>query len=208
MREPPGVAWGSVGRPKEMRQAVTEDEIREAIVSLTEVDLVRLERFAFWRIQMIGGTTYGHDAKDLLYEAIVRTLDGRRTWNRVAVDFKGHLIGVIRSVCSEWKEKSKTEKHKELLFESDLVGILDCNTTDPLRSLTPPPRRPEDILEAQDSVAAVRKFFQDDKLVLEIIDGLEEGMAGPDIRQVLGISQKELETAKRRLHRSISKIFS
>ena len=191
-----------------MGRSATDAEVREAIGSLTDADLARLGSFAWWRVQAIGKAARGNKREDLLQEAIVRTLDGRRTWNRSAVDFIGHLIGVMRSIASEWAESLEAEKHEEPLLESELIGAPEDPALNPYRTATSPKPGPERIAEARDAVTAIKDSFRDDRLVQEIISGLEEGLSGPEIKEILGISQKTLETVMRRLRRWSPKILS
>jgi DNA-directed RNA polymerase specialized sigma24 family protein len=190
-----------------MGRSATNAEVREAIGSLTDAELTRLGRYAWWRVQAIGKGARGNKHEDLLQEAIVRTLDGRRTWNRSAVDFIGHLIGVIRSIASEWAESLEAERHEEPLLETELVRNPDGTDVNPFQSVVSPAPGFEKTFEAQDSVSFIREFFRDDPEVLEIMEGLAAELKGPEICEILGISRTAYETVMRRLRRSLPKIF-
>lgn len=190
-----------------MGRSATDAEVREAVGSLTDTDLARLGSYAWWRVQAIGKAARGNKREDLLQEAIVRTLDGRRTWNRSAVDFIGHLIGVMRSIASEWVESLEAERHEEPLLESELVGNPDGTAVNPFQSAILPAPGFEKTLEAKDSVSAIRDFFRDDPEVLEIMEGLAAELKGPEICEILGITRTAYETVMRRLRRGLPKIF-
>lgn len=204
LRSRPGTAKG-VDR---MAKPASTAEIEEAIRALTEADYGRLKGFSRWRLAAIGRAAAGNTWEDLLQEAMTRTLAGSRVWNKEAVDFVRHLIGVIRSLCSELAEKLSAEKHEEPVFESELVGATDDparNRYQMAQSSKPGPGR---IAEASDAVVAIKDRFRDDRLTMDVIIGLEEGLSGPEIKEVLGISQKTLETIMRKLRRWSPKILS
>lgn len=190
-----------------MGRSATDAEVREAIGSLTDADLTRLGRYAWWRVQAIGRGARGNKQEDLLQEAIVRTLDSRRTWNRSAVDFIGHLIGVMRSIASEWAESLEAERHDEPLLESELVRDPDGTDINPFQSAVSHAPGFEKTLEAQDRISVIRDFFRDDSEVLEIMEGLAAELKGPEICEILGISRTTYETVMRRLRRGLPKIF-
>lgn len=124
------------------------------------------------------------------------------------MNFVGHLMGVVRSLCSELAEELTAEKNEEPMFESELVGVSEDPEFNPFRMAASPMPGPERIVEAQDAVAAIRDTFCDDRILQEVISGLNEGLSGPDIKEILGISQKTLETVMRRLRRWSPKILS
>src|SRR5579859_7530739 len=74
----------------------TRQEIDEAINSLSAEDLVRLKRFAEWRVRGIGRGSSERGADELLQDAVMATLAGcegnrrGRRWN-MRVDFVKHL---------------------------------------------------------------------------------------------------------------------
>jgi DNA-directed RNA polymerase specialized sigma24 family protein len=183
-------------------------EVENAIRALTDADSGRLKNFAKKRLQAIGRAAAGNDQEDILHEAIMRTLDDRRHWNKHAVSFVEHLMGVIRSVCSGLAEKMETQKHEEPLLESELEEDSEDPAVNPYHIAASTKLGPARIAEAKDTLVVVKETFRDDPVVLEIISGLEEGLNGPEIKEILGISQNDLEAAMRKLRRSKSKILA
>jgi len=191
-----------------MAEPASTAEIEEAIRSLTDQDAGRLKRYTIRRLAAIGRAARGKDWEDLLQEGITRTLAGTRAWNKNAVTFVGHLMGVSRSICSEMAEKLTAEKNEEPMSESELIGAAKNPALNPYQLAISPMPTAEEITETRDAVDAIKRSFRDDPLVLDIVSALEEGFNGPEIKEVLGISQKDLETAMRRLRRAVPKVLS
>lgn len=189
-------------------QAATKAEIVEAINLLTEGDLARLASFAKARLYVIQTASCGQNEDDLLQEAIMKTLVGDRKWNKGRYNFKEHLFGAIRSISSAWAERAKSKKNKEPDFEPDIVVVSDADANKSHQSEEDAALRKEAELAAEKDAARIKKYFKGESRILEIIEGLEEGMTGTEICEVLGINRTEYETAMRRLRRNLPKVFS
>jgi len=162
-------------------RAATPDEVRAALDALGEADLVRLEKFARYRIRGLGRKAEGRDHDDLLGEAIRDTLDPeKRRWNK-DVSFVRHLVGAMRSISSHWREQFD---ENEPLLESELL-----QTTD--------------ILAAKEELERIEKAVADDTVVSDILGGLRAEMLAGEIREVLGLSVIEYETAMKRFRRRV-----
>src|ERR1043165_7035542 len=85
--------------------AATREEVVAAVEALTHHEYLRLEQDARWRIRGRGRAARGRDWEELLREAISATYEGNRRWNKELVDFSRHLIGVMRSTSSHWREQ-------------------------------------------------------------------------------------------------------
>lgn len=132
------------------------------------------------------------DGEALLFDALERTLDGRRRWNRESVDFVGHLIGVMRSVASHEAERRGLDM-VALTSSIELIGDAD----------------PENALSAEEQIQRLRTHFgeQDDVVALQVLDAMELGCDGPTIRAQLGLDQTGLETVIRRIRRAAARVF-
>src|SRR5581483_6383379 len=100
-----------VSRKVPAEKTATREELDRAVPALTDVDLVRLERFAKQRIARIGGAADVRDHMDLLGEAYRLTYEGHRSWNK-DVSLLVHLFRTIRSVSSHWAETFATEREQ------------------------------------------------------------------------------------------------
>lgn len=182
------------------------NEVRAAVEALGTASLLRLKRYAEIRIRRVGRAARGRTAEDLLHDAFEATLSGRRHWRKSAVDLVGHLRGAMRSISSGWAESQNTETNREPVLECEL--IIDCeegSAPSPLLQSPSPAPDPESIVTAKENLGIVRRFFCDDPLVLEIMDGLAVGMKGPEIWGALGITEKDYRAAVRRIDRNCRK---
>lgn len=173
--------------------SASQAEILAALEALEPPDLLRLRSYARYRVRGLGWCARGRSHEDLLSEAFTATLAGTRRWNKSAVDFVGHLCGVMRSVSSHWAET----KEARALEPADgaFVDHVEASAPDAERELA-----------ARQEVERIVRHFEEDPLVLAIIDGFRKGLKGPEVQANLGIDQTEFETAVRRLRRGVEKL--
>jgi len=157
------------------------EAIETAIRAMNDSDWYRLRqagRLIAWKAPCV-------DGEALLFDALERTLDGRRRWNQAAVDFVGHLISAMRSMAyHEGKRRGLT------------VGL-----TSSIELIAPDD--PENMLAAEERIRLLRGSFDErgDQRALMVLDAMELGCKGPAIRAQLGLSQTQLETVVRRIRR-------
>ncbi len=182
-------------------RAATPDEVRAALDALGEADLVRLEKFARYRIRGLGRKAEGRDHDDLLGEAIRDTLDPeKRRWNK-DVSFVRHLVGAMRSISSHWREQFD---ENEPLLESELLQTTDeGEVLSPLDVVGSGAPGAERILAAKEELERIEKAVADDTVVSDILGGLRAEMLAGEIREVLGLSVIEYETAMKRFRRRV-----
>ncbi|MBV9496863.1 MAG: hypothetical protein JOZ54_21655 [Acidobacteria bacterium] len=179
--------------------AATREEVDSAIAALTDVELVRLQRFAIARIARIGAAADGRDYQELLSESYRRIL-GSRVWNK-DVALVDHLFGTIRSVSSHWAQ----EFARELDAGRNLISSDRDTRTDRATAETAPSGVPdaERMVIARDLLFHVRELFAQDELAREIIAGWEEELDGPAIREILGIEQTVFDSKVRAIRRRL-----
>ncbi len=184
-------------------QAATPEEIHGAIEALRPADLLRLKKFAYFRILGLGRASKGRNHEDLLGEALIATLAGSRRWNK-SVSFVQHLLGAMRSISSHWVEEFDPG---EAFLEAELTSTTP-NGEKYSPVLNAPSTSPdgERVLAAKQEVEAIERLFAEDPQVLEIIGGLRAEMTGPEIQEALNMSKTEYETAIRRMRRGIQRI--
>lgn len=163
--------------------------IETAIESLADTDWYRLRqgaRILAWKVPSM-------DGEELLFDALERTLDGRRRWNRTAVEFVGHLIGVMRSIASHEAEQRGIDT-VGLTSSMELVEPMDF----------------ENSLSAEQQIRRLRTYFseQDDYDALQVLDAMELGCDGSAIRSQLDLSQTQLETIVRRIRRGALRLLA
>jgi hypothetical protein len=139
-----------------------------------------------------------HTGKDLVQEAITRTLIGRRNWNKKEVDFVGHLIGVINSMTSHLGEKDADPWVEADVTRDDNDGIPSSPIAN-TQSRTPSAHR---VLYAKERVQGLEEYFKDDPLILNIIGGFRDRMPVKEIADILEVSETTIESAIRKIRRN------
>lgn len=182
-------------------KTATREEIIAAVEALTRQESLRLERFARGAISSLRRAALGRDWEELLREAVSATYEGRRRWNKESVDFTRHLVGVMWSISSHWREQFDPD---EALLESEILTVSpDGQTSSPLLNVPTPAAGPERELAAKEEVGRIEHIATNNTLASVIVGGLRDRMTGPQIREELGISQKDYEAAIKWLRRNI-----
>jgi len=192
---------GKASRRIPEEKSATQEEIVAAVDALTPEELSRLRGFARWRWAGMGRSGQVQEWEDLLRKAIAATYEGRRRWNKDAVRFSQHLIGVITSVSSHERDQFDP---KEAMLESDLVYTsAEGDEVNPLTAVASSQANPQRILEAKEKVEQIEVIANRNPLAWLIFDGFRSGMNGPEIRDALSLSQKDFDTAMKWLRRNI-----
>ena len=170
--------------------AVTVDhttvDVARALHALSDADLVRLKALArLWSRGLPGGFGWA----DVLNEAIVRVLDGSRPWPP-DVPLLAFLSGVMRSICDDLWRRARREPLADDL--TDLVVPVEETSPDPERTLA-----------AAQALVEVHRLFAADSCALKIIAGLSEGLAAREICRLYGLSERQYDTARKRMRRAL-----
>lgn len=180
----------------------SEEEVVAALDALTDGQLKALKQYSRWRIRGLGRKSLGRNYEDLLQEAVTATLAGDRHWNKDCGEFFLHLIWAMRSISSNWRRKFD---EGEPYLESEIIHTTpEGKESNPMYDVTTPSQDGRRVAANKDQVEHIEKLVSDAdrSLASLIIDGLREGMNGPEIKETLGISQKELETEMKWLRRT------
>ncbi|ACO31677.1 MULTISPECIES: sigma-70 family RNA polymerase sigma factor [Acidobacterium] len=188
-------------------KVATVDEVSEAIEKLRPEEWAKLYAYAKNRARMM--TLYGAvvDARDLVQRAVTELLEQRRTWNPKKVGFVGVVIGAMKSISSNHKEKSQKSGYS--VAESQLVSPeedddSESSVMDHADSRMNPEQQvisaegKKDVLRL---VGDVYDFFEDDPEARLVMDGWQEGLSGSEIMAALEIDRKGYETIARRIRR-------
>ncbi len=159
-------------------------EFQAALENISDADSGRLEK----RARILAWKTGDRMSPgDLMNEAVLRTLGGRRNWKR-GVDLCQHLAGAMRSIAS----------HTELPPEWRSPGpdLDDVKSSCPAPDDEDPPER--------DAVGMLRRHFEDkdDDEALLVLDEMEEEKTPPEIRASLGLEQKRYEAIMKAIRRA------
>ena len=192
----------SSGRAVTESESATRQEIDDAFGSLTQGELMKLKKFAAWRVRGLGRADVEHDGEALLHDAVVATLvgcDGRRgrPWNK-RVDFVKHLTEVMRSMSSHWQEKGK---RMPLSGRAEIPNVGGKAVGDSHASGEPSAERK---LAAKEVVAEIFELFKEDKQALSVMEDLRTGMLRKDIVGAK-LSQQQYDTAIKRIRYAVQR---
>jgi hypothetical protein len=192
----------SSGRAVTEAESATRQEIDDAFGSLTQGELVKLKKFAAWRVRGLGRADVEHDGEALLHDAVLATLvgcDGRRgrRWNK-RVDFVKHLTEVMRSISSHWQEKGKRTPVSGRAVVPNVGGkaVRDSHVS----------REPsaERKFAAKEAVAEIFELLKEDKEALLVLEALRTGMLRKDIVGVK-LGQQQYDTAMKRIRYAVQR---
>lgn len=153
--------------------------------------------------------------EDLLHEALVAVLAGQRKWKKNRVDFNGLVMGVMKSLAYS-RDNSLETKDGHVVLEGELRAKDDEDDGDSVvESHGNADESPEaNLLRAEqkaevDSVFVVlRAMFAKEDLAGRILDLIAErkGYTLAEIREALGVSDREFWNANRRLTRAFDEL--
>jgi len=149
-------------------------DFKRALEAASDADLARLEKIAW----ILAAKTKGAmTPTDLLNKAVLRTLDGKRTWRR-SVSLVQHLGGVMRSIAFHDKAKDPPE--------------------------WAPPEADPDNEDAPGAVALLVQHFEEknDDDALLVLEGYAEGKEADEIRDDLDLEQTRYETIMKSIRRA------
>jgi len=175
--------------------------VHQAIEALSPAELLKLQKFAAFRIQGLGRTACGRTWVDLLQEAQLRTLIGAestikgRHWNK-NVDFVRHITGAMLSISSSWKRKFKEEAY----LESEVIALdAEGHELSPIDDIPSADTAADQSLIAKEKEDEVLRVFREDVIATRVLQGLLVGMKKNEIIQKRGISNKEYQPAMKRI---------
>lgn len=160
-------------------EAYTPDEIRSIFETLTDAQKTRLMKLAWGYASKIGPS---HAPPDLVNEAWLRALDGRRVWPR-SVGVVKFMDGVMRSIAWEWRANPG---HADV--DPDTIP-----TSDPS-------------VEMSLEMKKILTKFNDDPIAQKMITGLAEGLRGEELKLLCELTEKEYETIRKKIRRRLEKL--
>lgn len=124
--------------------SATPDEIRQAFESLTKAELLKLDSNSRFRHQALGARRQGRDPDELVSDALLALLDGRRAWKLKTCSFFICLMGVIRSQSYHLRKDKPEDAFDDLEalpvrreVEADPLDERPPSTTGSVALLTP-----------------------------------------------------------------------
>ena len=172
-------------------------EISEAITSLSAGGLLRLRKIA--NKYSLGRI----DSDDLLHDAFVSALEGRRKCPR-DIDIFRFLAGTMQSLASS--------KFKTLSHLPEILSI-STHTDEDSPVIDPPSERPNSdqlLISEQEAVAihsAVLTLFGGDEIAKVIIEGDMEGMDSSELLELTGLDKVTYASKRRLIRRRIENAY-
>jgi len=176
--------------------AASVDEAAAASEALTEEEMLQLYLYGRFRIARIGKAADDRNEMALLGEALNRTLEGMRTWNKKH-SFVQHLKNTMQSISGHWVEKFVLE-----LKGRERIRTYPDSRTDVTKG-TDGAVDYDPFVDADERLPAARALFNDDAEASVIIGGWEDGLKGPEVRQILGWEEKRYRTKVRWIQRKL-----
>lgn len=187
--------------------AVTRDEIDHAIEALTPAQLLKLKKYAGWRIRGLGRAARNRDAEDLIQEALTSTIVGSgdtgegRRWNK-KVDFVKHLTEAMRSISDHWKTQFDED---EPYLESEVASVdQEGEEHSPMAAAASEQPAADRALFAKEEVRRVFDLFRDDDEAILVLEGWVEGMSGLEIMEI-GFTKERYEATVKRIRYAVER---
>lgn len=188
---------GTAAEPSDPRRLSPDEvhelgEVRKALGELEPADLGRLLGTARNLLGGIGTDPRARNYEDLLSTALLLTLSGKRQW-RQGWDLRHHLFWTLRSTASIWRRVVAGKPDVPSL--DDLESLEDHLDTPDLRP------SPERMMILRQTLRAIYAHFANDAATTRVLQLMASGLKGPAIREVTGMTKKELSTTMKRIRR-------
>lgn len=175
----------------EVGDMLSRDEIEFALAAFTAKEKAILLRGSTF-LSFVNGFD---SADDLLQEAVVRALEGRRKCPRGLP----MVVFLFKSMSSIANSVAKARKRSGIVLLADVVEEEDVH-------LPGQAYDPEDVVAAQEALARIDGLFKDDIDVQILIEELAKGLRGEALRASLGVTETELDTMRKRMHRKCKEL--
>jgi DNA-directed RNA polymerase specialized sigma24 family protein len=164
---------------KSLAGTYTAAEIVQTVKSLTVQQKTALTKLA--RAYAMK-TSFSHE--DLLQEALMRVLEGRREWPRI-VDAVPFLAGVMRSIAWDWRGERRDES----------MGAAEIGYED-------------HAADARIDIQKLIALFDDDVIAQRMVIALMDGARGEELRELSGLSRTDYESKRTKIRRRLEKAWS
>jgi len=174
--------------------------VEREILALSDAEMLRLRKYAVWRVRGLGRKAQGRNAEDLLNEAMTSIIDGTREWPPT-IPFYIHLRGCIRSISNAWSQKNSID----LWLESEIDNLVSDSQQGKIplferaRETRPDP---EELAHVAIQVDRMHRIFPCGTTDRQIIDCWASGQSHSEAQARLGLSKKVYEAAVKRIRRT------
>ena len=171
---------------RQSRPCYDKAEIVAALHDLSEEEIKRMQRFARFRITGNGVSLGCADVEDLFQEAVLRTMEQRRSWPR-DVSIFDHFFGVMKSIGHQFrKEAGRCSPLNETVAASQHCSL--------------------SALDAQAAVAWLEEELSGNAIPLEVLESMLDEMPARDTQRCLGVSADIYWAARKKIRRSAEKL--
>lgn len=176
-------------------------EVQERLLALMADDalLNRLLQAARFHVRHL--RLHGVESDELVNEAFVRHLDGRRRWEDDA-DPAAVLLGTVQSVAWEWRVKANRFVPESALAPAGAEE--DTGEEGILARQAAPDPGPDATASVAGIYREVEAAVSDDEHVLSIVLGRSEGLTPTDIQKEFGMTPTQYASALKKLRRAIN----
>ena len=142
------------------------------------------------------------DRRDLLHEAVIRMLTGKRRWPR-AVPLVVFLRETMRSIASDhWRRQESSV----VVAESETR--VDPETGDGAVALASDvSMEPEARTAAAQTLARIEELFRDDADALAVMAGMASGKSSGEIQEENAMNETRYASTQRRVRRGLARAF-
>lgn len=196
------------GNP-ESEQLATRDEKVSGWRALTKTQKVKLAVFADQQARMRQRYSPGLTGEDLISAALERAFMGKRQWRLHKISFLEFMFGIVRSIAGDLKRTAEGKLIAASSSDQELGPAGDEGGERKADEIAIDLDTPENILIAKQQLAAFMTEFEgkDDEEAWCILECMSEGMTGPEIKEKLGITQTQYESACKKIARRAHKYF-
>lgn len=186
-------------------KAASVDEIHDAITSLTDAQLIRLKKYARWRVKGLGRKKTGREWKDLLNETVVAFCSGTRRWNKEKVDFVRAMTEAMRSISDNWR---RTFDDNEPQLEAEIITTSETGKeSNRLSNVAAPSWNTQAKLEAKKKIETIESLVSKRALASLIVAGWYDKMTGAEIKTELEITQDDYDKEVKWIRRTVRAAF-
>jgi DNA-directed RNA polymerase specialized sigma24 family protein len=183
--------------------------IRAHISRLTRAQFHDLSlRLVSYAARLLRGASLDHHAYEIVTGAMDRALDGRRQWDPLACSFESFLFGVVQSRASTLRRSPAARTVRiaaQLSARNESPhDVLAELANENLHAQTLPSIEAEQELERLTlNVAKI-----DATLAKILVMAFHEGRSNLDIVEKLNVSIRDVENGKKRLHRTLRRLYA
>lgn len=177
-------------------------QVRQAIEELTDEEMFKLRAFA--RKRMWGGALgRWTEPEELIHDVIVSALepDKGRTWCPDKVDFLGFMFGAIQSISSRAAARhSKVVAHLGNRAPADNVDSATVEDCESLETAVVERATARSLLQCLEAA------LEGDEAALGVAQCIAEDLKPREAREVLGLTDKDYDAARKRFERAATKL--